>query len=120
MIKNRKIVITIFTLILLAFLYQITITGFATNNRKNNGLYCTDSDKGENPLIKGTTVGYHWSWAEWQYKKDLQIDKCIPFDLSAKNRVREYYCNGFDVARKNIRCPEGTRCQKGACIKYIK
>lgn len=110
--RNVNIIFIIFILIILAFTYQFAITGFVVNTPDN--MTCSDSDGGINRLVQGTTSGYKWTM--FGYKQDTQKDICIPFDRSSKNRVREFYCEGYTVIRQNIACPTGTVCVKGACI----
>ncbi|MGV8176951.1 MAG: hypothetical protein ACP5NX_04070 [Candidatus Bilamarchaeaceae archaeon] len=63
-------------------------------------LYCSDSDNGNTPGIKGTV-----SVGGYKY-----VDYCI--DTS---KVREYTCNNGTVASQIVACPSGTLCSNGAC-----
>lgn len=109
--KNNKLVLVIFILLITTITYQITTTGFAVKN-----LTCTDSDKGINIFEKGAIKGYKFSLLKQSFVDDTREDKCIPYDNEpSKNRVREHYCKDYKVIRRNIPCPEGTICMKGAC-----
>jgi len=108
--RNNKLILFVKVLLIIAIIFQFSITGLTTID-----LICIDTDSGENPLEQGTTQGYKWTMFGYQQTEPVQ-DKCIPFDESEKNRVREYYCSKHRVARKNIRCPETTTCIQGACV----
>lgn len=108
--RKPKIIITAFLIAIVAITYQLSATGFHTKD-----LICLDTDGGENIFKQGTVQGYKWTIYGHRQTEPV-TDKCIPYDKSTKNRVREYHCDKHRVIRRNIACPEGTICQQGACV----
>lgn len=72
---------------------------------------CTEDDGGYNIFKKGTTKGFN-VWGTYVEKTDY----C---GTSAYVNT-EYYCkDGTVTSKRTIYCPEGYKCEGGACIKDI-
>jgi len=69
---------------------------------------CTDSDGGENPGEKGTTEGFDTHSEEM----GKETDECASEDY-----VNEWSCDGVNLVGDQIKCPDGTVCDDGACEK---
>jgi len=75
--------------------------GYACQGGKCNVVPCTDSDGGINEDTKGTVVSATGS----------ENDECTD-----SNTVNEAYCDGGDIAYRQVDCETGKECRDGACV----
>ncbi|MEM4598631.1 MAG: hypothetical protein QW400_02980 [Candidatus Diapherotrites archaeon] len=63
---------------------------------------CTDSDRGENYKVKGTTSAMGFTYADY---------------CTADGKLVEYYCFDLDtILSKVVNCESGYKCVNGACV----
>jgi hypothetical protein len=77
--------------------------GFASSTPKNS---CSDTDGGQNVLVRGTVSG-------------ISNGKAFSFsdDCSSASNVYEGYCQGSSSKAAILTCGAGTICQNGACVR---
>ncbi|HRZ85756.1 MAG TPA: hypothetical protein P5277_03160 [Candidatus Paceibacterota bacterium] len=84
---------------------SVGITGNAVV--KTDGSNCIDSDRGQNPFVKGSVVGI----SKVSGKTTSQIDKCS----KSGAYLDETYCKKGILSIRTYKCTKG--CSNGACIK---
>ncbi|TAL55318.1 MAG: hypothetical protein EPN86_03410 [Nanoarchaeota archaeon] len=68
---------------------------------------CTDTDRGNNILVKGTLFFYNST------QKNTETDSC-----DIRGQLIEYYCTSANSYKWTISsCPIGLTCRDGACVK---
>lgn len=77
------------------------------NDCTTAGFFCSDSDKGLNPVQKGQTVMFN---ALTRRYTGSVYDSCVDSDT-----VSEGFCSGGAVASQPLDCPAGYSCSAGKC-----
>jgi len=69
---------------------------------------CTDSDKGKNYLVKGSTTV-----VKADGTTETNTDSC-----NKDGTIKEWYCQDNAALGENVKCPAGRICSNGACIRF--
>jgi hypothetical protein len=66
---------------------------------------CTDSDKGKNYVVKGSTIVVYSNGT-----KQTNTDSC-----NKDGTLKEWYCQNSTALSANVKCPSGYYCTTGLC-----